>query len=74
MRVIKVETFDHTHQFIEEKGGTIMIDSFEYKSPLRTIGIFADKFFLEKYMSRFITNRAKELKRGSVNFIYSCSS
>ncbi|WP_404451865.1 SRPBCC family protein [Virgibacillus necropolis] len=55
--------FTHTHQFIEEKGGTLMIDTFEYKSPLGPIGVIADKLFLEKYMTAFIITRAKELKR-----------
>ena len=57
----------HTHQFIEEKGGTLMIDTFEYKSPFGLIGRVADKLFLEKYMTRFIISRAKELKRIAEN-------
>jgi ligand-binding SRPBCC domain-containing protein len=56
-------SFTHTHQFVEEKSGTLMIDTFEYKSPFGPIGIIADKLFLEKYMTAFIINRAKELKR-----------
>lgn len=55
-------SFTHTHQFIEEKGGTLMIDTFEYKSPFGPIGTIADKLFLEKYMTKFIISRAKELK------------
>ncbi|WP_208586144.1 SRPBCC family protein [Gracilibacillus suaedae] len=55
-------SFTHTHQFVEEKGGTIMIDTFEYKSPFGLIGRIADKLFLEKYMTRFIISRAKGLK------------
>lgn len=38
-------SFTHTHQFIEEKGGTLMIDTFEYKSPFGPIGTIADKLF-----------------------------
>ncbi|TMU85073.1 SRPBCC family protein [Bacillus sp. BHET2] len=56
-------SFTHTHQFVEEIGGTLMIDTFEYKSPFGSIGVIADKLFLEKYMTEFIINRAKELKR-----------
>ncbi|MFK9093761.1 cell division protein [Bacillus salipaludis] len=56
-------SFTHTHQFKEEKGGTIMIDTFEYKSPFGPIGIIADKLFLERYMTGFIISRARELKR-----------
>jgi len=56
-------SFVHTHQFIEEAGGTLMIDIFQYKSPLGLIGILIDKLFLEKYMKSFIVSRAKELKK-----------
>lgn len=56
-------SFTHTHRFVEENGGTIMIDIFKYKSPLGIVGIIADKLFLEKYM----ISRAKELKRIAEN-------
>ncbi|SES23821.1 Ligand-binding SRPBCC domain-containing protein [Gracilibacillus ureilyticus] len=55
-------SFTHKHQFMEESGGTIMIDTFEYKSPFGLIGLIADKIFLEKYMRRFIISRAEGLK------------
>jgi ligand-binding SRPBCC domain-containing protein len=61
------QSFAHTHEFIEQTDGTIMIDIFEYKSPLGIIGVIADKLFLEKYMSVFIATRAKELKRIAEN-------
>ena len=57
------KSFTHTHQFIEEKNGTLMIDVFEYSSPLGPLGVIADQLFLEKYMKEFISSRAKELKR-----------
>lgn len=57
------KSFTHTHEFIEEKTGTLMIDTFEYISPLGPLGALADKLFLEKYMRGFIQSRAKELKR-----------
>lgn len=56
-------TFTHTHQFTETPGGTIMIDTFQYKSPFGYIGVLADKLFLEKYMKAFIASRADELKK-----------
>lgn len=62
-------SFTHTHQFKEEKGGTTMIDTFEYKSPFGPIGMIADKLFLEKYMTDFIISRARELKRIAENGI-----
>ncbi|WP_102346227.1 SRPBCC family protein [Bacillus sp. Marseille-P3661] len=55
-------SFTHTHRFLQEKDGTLMIDTFEYTSPFGPFGLIADKLFLEKYMTRFIMNRAKELK------------
>lgn len=57
------KSFTHTHQFVEEKGGTLMIDIFEYESPYGPIGLIADKLFLERYMTKFIISRAKELKK-----------
>ncbi|MGG0412377.1 SRPBCC family protein [Peribacillus simplex] len=60
-------SFVHTHQFIEESGGTIMIDKFQYKSPFGPIGVLADKLFLEKYMRAFIVSRAKALKKIAEN-------
>ena len=56
-------SFTHTHTFIERENGTMMIDEFDYKSPLGIVGVLADKLFLEKYMQRFIEIRAQELKR-----------
>ncbi|ALC90742.1 cell division protein [Bacillus sp. FJAT-18017] len=55
-------SFEYTHQFVEEEGGTLMMDTFKYKSPFGVIGILADKLFLERYMKAFIENRAKVLK------------
>lgn len=60
-------SFVHTHQFIEESGGTIMIDTFQYKSPFGPIGVLADTLFLEKYMRAFIISRAKALKEIAEN-------
>lgn len=57
------KSFTHTHKFVEEKDGTLMIDIFEYKSPFGPLGIIADKLFLYRYMESFIINRAKELKK-----------
>lgn len=56
-------SFTHTHEFIEKGSGTIMKDRFEYRSPWGILGRIADQLFLEKYMNRFIADRASELKR-----------
>lgn len=56
-------SFTHTHLFEEEGNGTIMTDIFEYTSPFGPVGRVADKLFLEKYMTNFISSRAEELAR-----------
>lgn len=56
-------SFVHTHRFLEETEGTIMVDRFQYTSPFGSIGVMADKLFLEKYMKAFIVSRAKSLKK-----------
>lgn len=56
-------SFVHRHEFIEQGSGTIMRDQFVYRSPLGILGKIADKLFLENYMTRFIAERAMELKR-----------
>lgn len=56
-------SFTHTHEFIEKDSGTIMKDRFVYRSPLGFFGKIADRLFLEKYMRRFIVDRAIELKK-----------
>lgn len=57
------QSFSHTHEFIESDTGTIMKDTFSYTSPFGVLGVIIDRLFLEKYMRKFIVNRAKELKR-----------
>lgn len=56
-------SFTHKHEFIESGTGTIMKDTFSYKSPFGFIGKIADRLFLERYMRKFIADRANELKK-----------
>ncbi|MBX0356729.1 SRPBCC family protein [Halobacillus sp. Nhm2S1] len=60
-------SFTHTHEFLEEAGGTMMVDTFAYQSPLGPLGLMADRLFLEKYMKSFIELRALELKKRAEN-------
>lgn len=60
-------SFRHTHEFIEKGSGTIMKDRFVYRSPLGFLGKIADRLFLEKYMNRFIAERAIGLKKIAEN-------
>jgi hypothetical protein len=43
-------------------GGTLMIDTFRYLSPLGPLGVPADKLFLERYMRGLLVERAAFLK------------
>jgi ligand-binding SRPBCC domain-containing protein len=52
----------HDHSFEDTKGGTLMIDRFEFSSPLGFIGRIVDVLFLESYMRRFILKRNAILK------------
>ena len=55
--------FRHVHEFRPlERGGTLMIDEFDYTSPLGPLGRLADVLFLERYMRRFLERRAAHLK------------
>lgn len=56
-------SFKHIHEFIEQENGTLMIDYFQYRSPLGPLGILADKLFLEKYMQEFIVRRSVALRK-----------
>lgn len=67
-------SFTHAHEFIENSAGTIMKDTFFYKSPFGIFGKMADKLFLESYMSNFIVNRAKELKKIAEKNIEVCTN
>jgi ligand-binding SRPBCC domain-containing protein len=56
-------SFQHIHEFIESGTGTVMKDTFTYISPLGLLGKLADRLFLEKYMKKFIVNRAMAFKK-----------
>lgn len=54
----------HRHEFsLTPDGGTLMTDTLEFTSPFGVIGVLADKVFLERYMTRFLQGRNRELKR-----------
>ena len=53
----------HDHTFEDRAGKTVMIDRFEFISPLGFLGRMADGIFLENYMRRFIEKRNAILKR-----------
>ena len=54
--------FKHEHHFKELNGKTLMIDLFDYQSPLGFLGKIADKLFLEKYMTELLIERNRIVK------------
>ena len=58
-----VASLRHVHEFVPHDGGTTMIDTFTFASPLGPIGLIVDRLFLAGYMERFLLSRAHELKR-----------
>jgi ligand-binding SRPBCC domain-containing protein len=56
------EGFKHTHQFLAADNGTLMMDTFDYTSPLGVLGRLADKLFLETYMRNFLLKRNMYIK------------
>jgi len=56
------QAFTHLHEFQVVPGGTLMIDTFRYSSPLGPLGALADRLFLKRYMRAFLARRAQFLK------------
>ncbi len=52
----------HRHEFEQKRNHTIMIDYFDFKSPLGFVGNLVDMLFLEKYMTKFLTERNMVIK------------
>lgn len=54
--------FTHDHFLTENDGDTLMKDRFDYASPLGIAGHIADRMFLERYMTRLLTERNRLIK------------
>ena len=52
----------HDHEFVEHPAGTLMIDHFEFQSPLGILGSIVDRVFLAGYMRAFLVRRNLVLK------------
>jgi len=52
----------HKHEFVQIKKGTLMIDTFEFSSPLGIIGKIVDSLILEQYMTKFLKERNNTIK------------
>ena len=55
----------HVHQFLNEKGGTLMVDTFDYELPLGVLGRVADRVAVEHHLRRFLSARAAYLKQAA---------
>lgn len=53
----------HDHFFEARGDRTVMVDRFEFSSPLGLLGQIVDRLFLERYMRRFLMQRNAILKR-----------
>lgn len=53
----------HDHWFEERDGKTVMTDRFEFVAPFGVCGRIAERFFLTRYMRRFIEERNAVLKQ-----------
>lgn len=56
------KSFRHMHRFFKHAGQTVMVDVFDYQSPLGFLGKIADKLFLEQYMFNLLKERNKTIK------------
>lgn len=55
--------FRHTHEFVPTEEGTLLIDTFDYTSPLGPLGRLADVLFLERHMRNFLEHRNLYIKQ-----------
>jgi ligand-binding SRPBCC domain-containing protein len=56
------KSMKHDHEFIAQPPGTLMVDRFEFESPLGILGRMVDRLFLFGYMRRFLVSRNQVLK------------
>lgn len=56
------KSMKHRHEFKPKGDHTIMIDYFEFESPLWLLGRLVDWVFLKRYMRNFIIERNQVIK------------
>lgn len=52
----------HTHIFVTQESGTLMIDVFSFRAPLGILGRMAEALFLTRYMEHLLLSRNRYLK------------
>jgi len=55
-------SFVHDHHFAPERGGTLMRDVLEFRSPYGPLGALVDQLVLGRYLRRFLATRAGALR------------
>lgn len=58
----------HEHIFEDRDGQTIMIDVFNYVSPLEILGKLADVLFLKRYLTNLLVQRNNVIKEHAEKF------
>jgi ligand-binding SRPBCC domain-containing protein len=58
----RFKSFRHKHEFFENDGSTLMVDTLEWVSPLGFIGMMFDKLMLERHMTNLVRTRNSKLK------------
>jgi ligand-binding SRPBCC domain-containing protein len=53
----------HTHIFVPQPDGTLMIDVFTFRAPLGILGRLAEALFLTRYMRNLLLSRNRYLKQ-----------
>ena len=56
------KSFCHQHLFLAEGNKTLMIDIFEFESPLGLLGKCANRLFLRRYLEGFLLERNELIK------------
>ena len=56
------KSFKHQHKFKTEGNETLVVDIFEFQSPLGLLGRLADVLFLKRYMMRLLQIRNGTIK------------
>ncbi len=52
----------HIHEFQPKNGGTRIVDTMEFESPLGPFGRMADRFFVGRHLAKFVRKRNELLK------------
>ena len=57
------ERLHHTHIFLPQPDGTLMVDIFTFQAPLGVLGRLAETLFLTRYMRELLLARNRYLKQ-----------